>query len=83
MSDVDATDIHAHRASRLGLTLFAFYCLLYAGFIGLSTFSPAIVAMRPFGGLNLATIYGFGLIIVALLLACIYMWACRAGGAKR
>ena len=29
-------------------------------------------------GLNLATIYGFGLIVVALLLAALYGWLCRA-----
>ena len=32
----------------------------------------------PLEGLNLAIVYGFGLIIAALVLALVYSWLCRA-----
>lgn len=72
-----ATTLEERRTGRIGLALFIVYCLLYGGFIALSTFSPKTMALRPFGGANLAIIYGFGLIVAALALACVYMVSCR------
>jgi uncharacterized membrane protein (DUF485 family) len=74
----EGTTRHELKARRTGLILFAFYCVLYAGFIGLSTFCPKILALRPFGGINVAILYGFALIVAALVLACIYMWCARS-----
>ena len=65
------------RNSRYGLTLFTVYLILYAGFMLLSAFAPQKMAERPFGGVNLAILYGMGLIIGALILAAIYMFLCR------
>jgi uncharacterized membrane protein (DUF485 family) len=64
------------RNTRTGLGLFAVYLVLYAGFMGLSTFAPDIMKMRPFGGINLAVLYGFGLILAALVLAIVYLFLC-------
>ena len=64
------------RNTRTGLVLFAVYLVLYAGFMGLSTFAPEVMKMRPFGGINLAVLYGFGLILAALVLAIIYRYWC-------
>lgn len=64
------------RSTRTGIVLFFLYLALYAGFMGLSTFAPGVMKSRPFGGLNLALIYGFGLIISAMVLAVIYLWLC-------
>jgi uncharacterized membrane protein (DUF485 family) len=36
------------------------------------------MASQPFGGVNLAILYGFFLILGALVLAAIYMFLCRA-----
>jgi uncharacterized membrane protein (DUF485 family) len=67
------------RNARYGLWLFAVYVVLYAGFMALSAFRPQ--AMRQpvaaLGGVNLAVVYGFGLIVAALVLALIYMLLCR------
>ena len=69
---------HAPTAgSRVGLTLFWVYVLLYAGFMALVLFRPDLLSLRPFGGVNLAIAYGMGLIAGAFLLALIYMAACR------
>ncbi len=54
---------------RTDLFLFAVYVLLYAGFMGLTAFSPETMAMRVIGGVNLAIAYGMGLILAAVLLA--------------
>ena len=75
--DDDHPEISARNA-RYGLWLFAVYVVLYAGFMGLSAFEPQLMSKTPFGGVNLAIIYGFGLIVAALVLALIYMVLCRA-----
>ena len=58
--------------SRLGLVLFAVYLALYGGFVLLNTFAPATMEATPWAGINVAILYGFGLIIGAVLLALIY-----------
>lgn len=65
------------RNARYGLFLFIIYVLLYAGFMGLAAFEPQLMSRTPFGGVNLAILYGFGLIVAALVLAVIYMILCR------
>jgi uncharacterized membrane protein (DUF485 family) len=66
------------RNARHGLMLFAIYFVFYAGFVLLAAFSPATMERTPLAGVNLAIWYGFGLIVVALALALIYGWLCRA-----
>lgn len=75
--DDDHPEISARNA-RYGLLLFAVYVALYAGFMGLSAFEPQLMSKTPFGGVNLAIIYGFGLIVAALVLALIYVRLCRS-----
>jgi len=65
------------RNSRYGLVLFAFYLVLYGGFMLLNAFFPQLMEYTPLAGINLAILYGFGLIIAALVLALIYGWLCR------
>ncbi len=63
--------------TRLGIWMFVFYSLFYAGFVAINLLSPLSMATIVFAGLNLATIYGFALIIVALIEALIYDAMCR------
>jgi uncharacterized membrane protein (DUF485 family) len=70
----------APRPSRLGLALFGLYLALYAGFVLLNSFQPALMEWRPFGHVNLALLYGLGLIAVAFVLAVLYDWLRRAAG---
>ena len=65
-------------ASRLGLSLFGVYVLLYAGFITLVLVRPEALAARPFGGVNLAITCGLGLILAAVVLSAAYI-VVRAG----
>lgn len=63
--------------SRLGLVLFAVYSLFYASFVLVNAFAAKVSDWVPFGGLNLAVLWGFALIGLAFVLAVIYGWLCR------
>ncbi len=62
---------------RLGIWMFAFYSLFYASFVAINLISPASMGTVVIFGLNLATVYGFALIIVALIEALIYNALCH------
>ena len=75
----EPVDEHAvRRRARHGLLLFAVYVLLYGGFMVLNVFFPKLMETTPVAGVNLAILYGFGLIAAALILALVYAWLCRA-----
>jgi uncharacterized membrane protein (DUF485 family) len=74
------TTLMATRNSRIGLSLFAVYLLLYGGFVCMAVFKPQTMEQTPLAGVNVAVWYGFGLIAAAFLLALVYGWACRAAG---
>lgn len=61
---------------KLGARLFIAYALFYAGFVAINLTSPALMEKVVFMGLNLAVVYGFSLIIVALIMALLYSRAC-------
>jgi hypothetical protein len=63
--------------TRLGIWMFIFYSLFYASFVALNLLNPLAMATIVFAGLNLATVYGFALIIVALIEALVYDGMCR------
>lgn len=62
--------------SKLGVRMFLVYALVYIGFVAINIISPLAMEKTIFLGLNLAVVYGFGLIIFALILALIYNYAC-------
>ena len=57
--------------TRLGLLMFGFYTLIYFVFIFICVISPKSMGINV-GFLNLAIVYGFGLIVLAIVLALIY-----------
>jgi len=65
------------RNARVGLWLFGVYLLLYAGFMALNAFFPHRMAEAPFGGINLAVLYGLLLIVAAFVLALVYVFLVR------
>jgi uncharacterized membrane protein (DUF485 family) len=71
-------DDHAakHKA-KLGLKLFLFYAIIYVGFVLIGVFNPGIMGMRLLFGLNLAIFYGFGLIVLAIVMGFIYHLLCN------
>ncbi len=70
---------HITRNARYGIVLFLIYLAFYAGFVGLNAFAPErMKAPVPWlGGVNFAIAFGMGLIILALILAAIYLLLCR------
>ena len=56
---------------KLGLWMFSFYLLLYGGFIVINVVNPKLMS-TDIRSLNLAIVYGFSLIIIALIMALIY-----------
>jgi uncharacterized membrane protein (DUF485 family) len=69
-------DQAADYKKRLGLIMLAVYTAIYLAFILINVIDPMVMGTIVVGGLNLAIIYGFGLIVVALVLALAYNWAC-------
>ena len=65
------------RNSRIGLVLFFIYTAAYATFIALNAFRPSLMEETPLAGLNVAILYGLGLIFGAFLMALLYGWLCR------
>lgn len=55
----------------LGKWFFLIYSMVYAGFIIVNVLSPSIMGIDV-GSLNVAIVYGFGLILFAMLLALAY-----------
>jgi uncharacterized membrane protein (DUF485 family) len=67
----------AARNARTGGILFALYLSVYSGFVAINAFRPDLMAATPVAGINAAVLYGFGLIVGALLIALVYGWLCR------
>ena len=63
--------------TRLGLILFCVYLVLYLGFVLINAFQADVMDTVVLAGLNLAIVYGFALIVAALVLALIYGVMCR------
>lgn len=63
--------------THLGVWMFAIYSLLYAGFVAINLIRPQMMESTVLAGLNLAVVYGFGLIIVALVQALLYDAMCN------
>ncbi len=60
----------------LGVYMFIVYAVIYAGFVIINVVQPKLMEMEVLFGMNLAVVYGFGLIIFALILALIYNHMC-------
>lgn len=63
--------------TRLGLILFAVYLVLYLVFVLINAFAAGLMDTIVLAGLNLAIVYGFALIVIALVLALVYGVMCR------
>jgi uncharacterized membrane protein (DUF485 family) len=65
------------RNARIGLILFTIYLAFYLGFVFLNAFSPETMRATPIEGVNLAILYGFGLIVTAFVMAILYGFLCK------
>jgi len=67
--------------TRLGISMFIAYTLVYAGFVVINATKPSLMQEIVLGQ-TLAVTYGFGLLILALVLAVIYNALCNAAEAR-
>ncbi|MGI9471854.1 MAG: DUF485 domain-containing protein [Rubripirellula sp.] len=72
MNTSDSSTTPRQFNTRLGLILFTLYLALYVGFVLINAFAADVMETETLAGLNLAIVYGFGLIAAALLLAFVY-----------
>lgn len=61
--------------SRLGLFMIAFYTIVYFAFIIIAVLNPQLMG-KSVGSINVAILYGFGIIILAIIQALIYNYMC-------
>jgi uncharacterized membrane protein (DUF485 family) len=80
MSHGPSTDWGADKAlavkTRIGIIMFIVYGLVYAGFIAINVISPKTMSIPVLFGVNLAIIYGMGLIVLAIILGLVYNFVC-------
>jgi uncharacterized membrane protein (DUF485 family) len=61
---------------RVGVWMFLIYAIFYGGFVALNVLKPVLMETPFCFGMNLAVVYGFSLILFALVLALIYTAMC-------
>lgn len=64
------------KKQKLGVWLFIFYSLIYAGFVAIGVFDSELMSKIVLGEQNLAVVYGFGLIVLAIVMGVIYNAIC-------
>ena len=69
-------DASADYKMRVGVWMFLLYAAVYAAFVAINLLRPLWMEKSMIFGLNLAVVYGFGLIAFALVLALIYNYMC-------
>ncbi|GAB1462878.1 DUF485 domain-containing protein [Pedobacter sp. UBA4863] len=75
-STTEEKEIVTQQKSKLGVRLFFVYLICYAGFVALGVFNYELLSTTMFSGLNLAVVYGIGLIVFAVLMGIIYNYYC-------
>ena len=72
----DGKDYAIAYKMRVGVRMFLLYAIVYVGFVIINVMNPVIMEAQVIFGLNLAVVYGYGLIIFALILALLYNSLC-------
>lgn len=70
------TDEAAEKKSKLGVILFFVYTIIYSGFVFIGLTKPELMGLEIISGQNIAIIYGFGLIALAIIMGFIYNYFC-------
>lgn len=69
-------DKAADKKASLGVKMFFIYTLVYAGFVLIGLTRPELMGLEIIGGQNIAIVYGFGLILLAIIMGFIYNYIC-------
>lgn len=69
-------DYASKKKSRLGMILFVIYALLYGAFVIIGISHTHLLGIKVIAGLNLAVVYGMGLIVLAAVMGYFYSMIC-------
>ncbi len=69
-------DLASKKKTRLGLILFLAYAAIYAVFVYIGLEHTEMLGSKVVGNTNLAIVYGFGLILLAIIMGLIYNIVC-------
>jgi uncharacterized membrane protein (DUF485 family) len=69
-------DLSIPKKTKLGVILFIAYLAIYTGLVVIGTLYPDSLGSRALASLNLAVVYGMGLIILAAILGLFYNYFC-------
>jgi uncharacterized membrane protein (DUF485 family) len=69
-------DKSAAYKARLGIYYAIIYSVVYSVFVALNVVTPQIMSIIIIAGLNLAVVYGIGLIVLAIVMGLIYNHMC-------
>lgn len=64
------------KKANLGILFFFIYLFFYGGFVVIGVLNYELFAYELAGGINIALVYGMGLILFAVLLGIIYNFLC-------
>ena len=69
-------DLASKKKAKLGVWLFILYTIVYAIFVAVGVTNYEAMGKIVLGNQNLAVVYGFGLIILAIIMGLVYNWIC-------
>lgn len=69
-------DSSTKKKQKTGVIMFFIYLIVYSVFVAIGVFSYELMGEHVLFGLNLAVIYGMGLILLAIILGLIYNSLC-------
>lgn len=69
-------DRASSKKTKLGVYFFFVYLFFYAGFVLIGVFNYELLSLELFGGINLAVLYGIGLIFFAVIMGILYNYFC-------
>lgn len=77
MTKHETSESYEKHKIKIGIRMTLLYSLIYAGYMILSVFRPVWMESRAILGLNLAVVYGMGLILLAIVFAIVYNQLCK------
>jgi uncharacterized membrane protein (DUF485 family) len=69
-------DYASKKKTRLGIILFFVYAAIYAIFVYIGLVHTDLLGIKAIGKVNLAVVYGMGLIILAAVMGFVYSLIC-------